>query len=89
MNSADSIDPHLLHKDTPRDVLIGRPRLILPSFLSASIGADILAGNPQDQDLFKQLYRAQDGRYVLRHLPLTLSAEQAGTLSTFEIRLPG
>jgi len=87
MNSADSIDPHLLHKDTPRDVLIGRPRLILPSFLSASIGADILAGPPQDQDLFKQLYRAQDGRYVLRHLPLTLSAEQAGTLSTFEIRL--
>lgn len=47
MNSADSIDPHLLHKDTPRDVLIGRPRLILPSFLSASIGADILAGNPR------------------------------------------
>ena len=87
MNSADSIDPHLLHKDTSKDVLIARPRLLLPSFLSTPIGAEILAGNAQDQALFKALYRAQDGQYVLRYLPLTISAQQASTLSTFEIRL--
>jgi len=58
MNCADLIDPHLLHKDSPKDVLIARPRLILPSFLSTTIGAEILAGNAQDQALFEALYSA-------------------------------
>lgn len=87
MNSAHSIDPHLLHKDSPKDVLIARPRLILPSFLSASIGTAILAGSPEDRDLFQALYRAEDDQYVLHHLPLSISAELAATLSPFEICL--
>ena len=87
MNSAHSIDPHILHKDLPRDVLITQPRLILPSFLSTPIAAQIVAGSAEDRAILQDLYRLESGKWVLRHLPLTISTELAAALSPFEIRL--
>ncbi|WP_159732793.1 AfsA-related hotdog domain-containing protein [Methylosinus sp. Ce-a6] len=82
------ITPHILHKDSPDDVLLQDVRELIPARIERdAMDAVVENWNNAEKQRFCELYRPEGALYVLRSVPASIDLISAASLAEFEVNL--